>query len=105
MSLKDNISTLPAKIRREIVNDWFESHPEPWNIDCQWFDIQANGTHYQVYVYFAAGTFDWYQIRIRCRRATTAQYLNRRFESLCSQMGIEQIRINKELFLLRKSSL
>lgn len=104
MSLKDNISTLPAKIRREIVNEWFDSHPEPWNVDCHWFDLNCKGKIYQVYVYFADNVFDWYQIRIQCKRATAAEYLNRLFFKTTSQMGIEQILINKELFLLRKST-
>tara|TARA_B100001250_G_C19694162_1_gene741724 strand:- start:594 stop:914 length:321 start_codon:yes stop_codon:yes gene_type:complete len=104
MSLKDNTSTLHAKTRRELVNNWFDKHPRPWEIDCHWFSFNDdNQNEYNIYVYFAENLFDWYQIRVKCRKASIAEYLNRLLYKTTSQMGIEQIWINKELFLLRSS--
>lgn len=85
---------------RDEVNEWFDKHPEPYNIDCHTFMTKINGIK-EGSIYFAAGVTDCYQIRIQCNTAHRAEALNRLFYQTSRQLGVKQILINKELFFLR----
>lgn len=86
---------------RDEVNNWFDKHPEPYNIDCHSFRGTKGSGIKKVNVYFADKIHDCYQVRIECNSAKTAEFLNRLYYKTTCQMGITQILINKELFFLR----
>ncbi len=86
-----------AQIARETINEWFDKHPKPWEIDCHLFMFD----NLEIEIYFADQVFDWYQIRIKCQTAQRANYLNKLLYKTTCQMGIDLVWKNKELFLLR----
>ena len=101
MSEDHNQLKLQAQMTREKINEWFDRHPKPWEIDAHWFTMEIDGNYTEIHVYFCENVFDYFQIRIRCKTAKRAEYLNRLLYKTTSQMGIEQLLLNKELFLLR----
>lgn len=83
--------------KREQIEAWFDNHPEPWNIDMSTFE--ENGKLIQIF--FCDTYHDNFLIKIKCNNAQLALTLSKKLYFTTSQMGIEQILINRELFLLR----
>lgn len=86
---------------RNYVEDWFDKHPEPWNLDCHWFNDLKFLNIKDVYVYFADMVFDTYLIKIVCENARRSIFLEKLLFKTTSQMGITLLRKNAELFLLK----
>jgi len=45
----NNLNERFMKTNMNYVEDWFDKHPEPYNIDCHLFEINGN----EIKVYFA----------------------------------------------------
>lgn len=88
--------------KRERIEAWFDEHPIPYEIDAHFFTIDYSQIK-DVKVFFCDGLEDDFLIKIRCYNAQRAEYLSKLLYKTTSQMGIEQILIFKELFLLRRS--
>lgn len=84
--------------KMDYVEDWFDQHPEPWNIDCHWFTVDEKGIK-EIHVYFADMIYNCWMIKISCNNARKAVYLSKLLYKTTCQMGITQILINKKLFL------
>ncbi len=83
----------------EYVHNWFDEHPEPYNIDCHWFEPIETEQIQSVHVYFADQIFNNFMIKITCKNARKAEWLSRLLYKTTCQMGITQILKYKELFL------
>jgi hypothetical protein len=86
------------------IEDWFDHHPEPWNIDCHSFDVNYKNIK-NVEVYFADQVFNTWLIKISCENARRAEFLSRLFYKTTCQMNITQILIGKKLFLFQDQRL
>lgn len=86
---------------RNYVEDWFDKHPEPWNIDCHWFNDLEFLNIQNIYVYFADMVHDTWLIKIVCENARRSLYLEKLLYKTTCQMGITLLRSNRELFLLK----
>ena len=83
--------------KREQIEEWFDNHPEPWNIYMSTFTID----NLIIQVFFCESYNDNFLIKIKCNNARKALTLSKKLYFTTSQMGISQVLINNKLFLLR----
>jgi hypothetical protein len=88
--------------RRLKIEEWFDNHPYPWNIDCIEFNPRT-GPIKSIKFYCAEEFQDDFLIKIVCDNATYAANLSKETIKLAEIFGLEKILINKSLFLLRRS--
>ncbi len=77
------------------VEDWFDKHPEPYNIDMHLFEINGN----TIEVFFADMIHDTWLVKITCKTAAAAVMLSNVLYKTASQMGIDMVQKNNKLFL------
>lgn len=88
---------------RSKVEAWFDEHAMPEEINCHWFTESFTQVK-DIKVYFCEHQFDDWMIKITCANAQKSLWLSKVLSKTTRQMGIEQILIFKELFLLRRRS-
>ncbi len=91
----NNLNKRFIKEGTNYVEDWFDKHPEPYNIDCHLFEINGN----EIKVYFADMIHDTWLVKITCKTAASAVMLSKVLYKTTCQMGIDQVLKNRELFL------
>ncbi len=91
----NNLNDRFMKLNMKYVEDWFDKHPEPWNIDAHLFEI--NGS--KIKVYFADMVHDTWLVKITCKTAYDAVTLSQLLYKTTCQMGIDQVLKNNELFV------
>lgn len=102
--MKENLETYGLyDSNRMKVEEWFDEHAMPEEINCHWFT--ENFTQVKdIKVYFCEHQFDDFMIKITCANAQKALWLSKLLYKTTRQMGIEQVLMYKELFLLRRRS-
>lgn len=85
--------------RRFKIESWFDEHPMPYDIDI----LTLKYSMMNIEIFYCDGLEDDFMVKITCNNARLAVTLSKTLMLLTSSIGIEQILINKKLFLLRRS--
>lgn len=81
------------------IESWFDEHPTPFDIDC----ITIEREMFKFEIFYCSGLEDDFMIKITCNNARLAVTLSKQLTLLTSNIGVEQLLKNKQLFLLRRS--